>query len=102
MGLLSSRSFRQIATGALQGVEEKREKMRDRIDVYREKAVKRKDEIQNKYNEYYDEEKSNIDTFKNLSTKVGQSYIPQLNSFVNSGGNLNSLGQMGIDDVRKI
>jgi len=101
MGLLSSRSFRQIATGALQGVEEKREKMRDRIDVYREKAVKRKDEIQNKYNEYYDEEKSNIDTFKNLSTKVGQSYIPQLNSFVNSGGNLNSLGQMGIDDVRK-
>jgi len=101
MGLLSSRSFRQIATGALQGVEEKREKMRDRIDVYREKAIKRKDEIQNKYNEYYDEEKSNIDTFKNLSTKVGQSYIPQLNSFVNSGGNLNSLGQMGIDDVRK-
>ena len=101
MGLLSSRSFRQIATGALQGVEEKREKMRDRIDVYREKAIKRKEEIQNKYNEYYDEEKSNIDTFKNLSTKVGQSYIPQLNSFVNSGGNLNSLGQMGIDDVRK-
>ena len=101
MGLLSSRSFRQIATGALQGVEEKREKMRERIDVYREKAIKRKEEIQNKYNEYYDEEKSNIDTFKNLSTKVGQSYIPQLNSFVNSGGNLNSLGQMGIDDVRK-
>jgi hypothetical protein len=101
MGLLSSRTFRQVATGALQGVEEKREKMRERIDVYREKAIKRKEEIQNKYNEYYDEEKSNIDTFKNLSTKVGQSYIPQLNSFVNSGGNLNSLGQMGIDDVRK-
>ena len=101
MGFMSARSFRQIATDALQGVEEKREKMRDRIDVYREKAVKRKDNLQKEYNAYYKEEKSNIDTFKNLSTKVGQSYIPQLNSFANSGGNLNSLGQMGIDDVRK-
>mgnify|MGYP003644622974 CR=1 FL=1 len=42
MGLLSSRTFRQIATGALQGVEEKRNDMRDRIDTYREKAVNKK------------------------------------------------------------
>ena len=42
MGLLSSRTFRQIATGALTGIEEKRNDMRDRIDTYREKAVTKK------------------------------------------------------------
>ena len=30
MGLLSSRTFRQIATGALEGIEDKRQEMRDR------------------------------------------------------------------------
>jgi len=33
MGLLSARGFRGIAIGALQGVEEKRNKMRERIDL---------------------------------------------------------------------
>ena len=51
MGLLSSRTFRQIATGALTGIEERREEMKDRIDVYREKAVNKKNEIQKKYAE---------------------------------------------------
>ena len=49
MGLLSSRTFRQIATGALQGVEDKRNEMRERIDTYRERAVNKKSEIQNKW-----------------------------------------------------
>ena len=68
MGLLSSRTFRQIATGALTGIEEKRNDMRDRIDTYREKAVNKKNEIQKKYNAYYDEEKENINTFKTVAT----------------------------------
>ena len=42
MGLLSSRTFRQIATGALEGIEDKRQEMRDRIDTYRERAVNKK------------------------------------------------------------
>ena len=91
MGLLSSRTFRQVATGALQGVEEKREKMRDRIDVYREKAIKRKDNLQKEYNAYYKEEKSNIQMFKGIATQVGEDYVPQLNSFVSQGGDINSL-----------
>ena len=48
MGLLSSRTFRQVATGFLGGIEDKREEMRDRIDTYRERAVNKKNEIQKK------------------------------------------------------
>ena len=33
MGLLSSRTFRQVATGFLGGIEEKRKDMRDRIHL---------------------------------------------------------------------
>ena len=84
MGLLSSRTFRQIATGALTGIEEKRNDMRDRIDTYREKAVNKKNEIQKKYNEYFDEEKENINTFNQLSTLVGDDYVGKLNSFASA------------------
>ena len=99
MGLLSSRTFRQVATGALQGVEEKREEMRDRIDVYKEKAVKRKDNLQKEYNAYYKEEKGNMQTFKNIATIVGKNYTDQLNSFVMSGGDLNSLSQLDSNGI---
>ena len=42
MGLLSSRTFRQIALGAAGRYEEKRQTMRDRIDEYRERALHKK------------------------------------------------------------
>ena len=101
MGLLSSRTFRQIATGALQGVEDKRNEMRERIDTYRERAVNKKSEIQKKYNEYYDEEKANIDTFKQVASLVGDDYVGKLNSFVGTDPNrLSMLLQQDADVVR--
>ena len=101
MGLLSSRTFRQVATGALQGVEEKREEMRDRIDVYKEKAVKRKDNLQKEYNAYYKEEKTNIDNFKSIATKLGEDYVPMLNSFVGGDSSkLKALDSMDINAAR--
>ena len=101
MGLLSSRTFRQIALGAAGRYEEKRQTMRDRIDEYRERALTQKEKIQEKYNEFYDEEKQNVNNFKFVATKVGQSYLPQLNSFATTGGDLVSLNNMGIDDIRR-
>jgi len=101
MGLLSSRTFRQIATGALTGIEEKRNDMRDRIDTYREKAVTKKNEIQKKYNEYFDEEKENINTFNQLSTLVGDDYVGKLNSFAQaSPARLSMLLNQNADVVR--
>jgi len=101
MGLLSSRTFRQIATGALTGIEEKRNDMRDRIDTYREKAVTKKNEIQKKYNEYFDEEKENINTFNQLSTLVGDDYVGKLNSFASaSPARLSMLLNQNADVVR--
>ena len=101
MGLLSSRTFRQIALGAAGRYEEKRQTMRDRIDEYRERALTQKEKIQEKYNEFYDEEKQNVNNFKFVATKVGQSYLPQLNSFATAGGDLVSLNNMDIDDIRR-
>jgi len=101
MGLLSSRTFRQIATGALTGIEEKRNDMRDRIDTYREKAVNKKNEIQKKYNAYYDEEKANIDTFKTVATAAGDDYLPALNSFVGTDpSRLSIFDRMNANEIR--
>ena len=101
MGLLSSRTFRQVATGFLSGVEDKREEMRDRIDTYREKAVNKKNEVQKKYNEYYDEEKANINTFKTIATAAGDDYLPALNSFVGTDpSRLSIFDRMSPDDIR--
>jgi len=100
MGLLSSRTFRQIAIGAAGRYQEKRQTMRDRIDEYRERALTQKEKIQEKYNEFYDEEKDKVNNFKFVATKVGQSYLPQLNSFAASGGDLVALQSMNIDEVR--
>ena len=101
MGLLSSRTFRQIATGALTGIEERREEMRDRIDTYRERAVNKKNEIQKKYNEYYNEEKENISLFKTIATAAGEDYLPALNSFVGTDpSRLSVFTNMGPDDIR--
>jgi len=101
MGLLSSRTFRQVATGFLGGIEEKRKDMRDRIDVYRERAVNKKAEIQKKYNEFYDEEKENINTFNQLSTLVGDDYVGKLNSFAQaSPARLSMLLNQNADVVR--
>ena len=101
MGLLSSRTFRQIATGALSGIEEKRQDMRDRIDTYREKAVNKKNEIQKKYNEYFDEEKANINAFKTIATAAGEDYLPALNSFVGTDpSRLSVFDRMSPEDIR--
>ena len=100
MGLLSSRTFRQVALGAAGRYQEKRQTMRDRIDEYRERALTQKEKIQTKYNESYDEEKDKVNAFKFVATKVGQSYLPQLNSFAASGGDLVALQSMNIDEVR--
>ncbi len=101
MGLLSSRTFRQIATGALTGIEEKRQDMRDRIDTYRERAVNKKNDIQKKYNEYFDEEKANINAFKTIATAAGEDYLPALNSFVGTDpSRLSVFTNMGPDDIR--
>jgi len=89
MGLLSSRTFRQIALGAAGRYEEKRQTMRDRIDEYRERAIDTKNDIQTKYNEFFDEEKENINMFNQLSTLVGADYVGKLNSFAQ--GNPNKL-----------
>jgi len=101
MGLLSSRTFRQVATGFLGGIEDKREEMRDRIDTYRERAVNKKNEIQKKYNEYFDEEKANINAFKTIATAAGEDYLPALNSFVGTDPTrLSIFDRMSPDDIR--
>jgi len=101
MGLLSSRTFRQVATGFLGGIEDKREEMRDRIDTYRERAVNKKNEIQKKYNEYFDEEKANINAFKTIATAAGEDYLPALNSFVGTDPTrLAIFDRMSPDDIR--
>jgi len=100
MGLLSSRTFRQVALGAAGRYQEKRQTMRDRIDEYRERALAEKEKIQTKYNESYAEEKDKVNAFKFVATKVGQSYLPQLNSFAASGGDLVALQSMNINEVR--
>ena len=75
--------------------------MRDRIDTYRERAVNKKNEIQKKYNEYFDEEKANIDTFKQVASLVGDDYVGKLNSFVGTDPNrLSLLLQQDADVVR--
>jgi len=101
MGFMSARSFRQAAVSALQGVEEKREEMRDRIDVYKEKALNKKETIQLKYNAHYKEEKKNIDDFKSIATKLGEDYVPMLNSFVgNDASKLQALSGMDVNAAR--
>ena len=67
MGLLSSRTFRQVALGAAGRYQEKRQTMRDRIDEYRERALAEKEKIQTKYNESYAEEKDKVNALFLLS-----------------------------------
>ena len=102
MGLLSSRTFRQIALGAAGRYEEKRQTMRDRIDEYRERAINKKNEVQKEYNKYFDEEKENINMFNQLSTLVGADYVGKLNSFAQGNpNNLKLFVNQTADSVRK-
>jgi len=102
MGLLSSRTFRQIAIGAAGRYQEKRQTMRDRIDEYRERAVKKKNEVQKEYNKYFDEEKENINMFNQLSTLVGADYVGKLNSFAQGNpNNLKLFVNQTADSVRR-
>ena len=99
MGLLSARGLRQIAIGAGESYLDKRQEMRDKIEEFRTRASNKKETLQKEYNAYYKEEKSNMQTFKNIATIVGENYTDQLNSFVMSGGDLNSLSQLDSNGI---
>ena len=99
MGLLSARGLRQIAIGAGNEYLDKRQEMKDKIEEFRTRASNKKETLQKEYNAYYKEEKSNMQTFKNIATIVGENYTDQLNSFVMSGGDLNSLSQLDSNDI---
>ena len=99
MGLLSARGLRQIAIGAGESYLDKRQEMRDKIEEFRTRAADKKETLQKEYNAYYKEEKGNMQTFKNIATIVGKNYTDQLNSFVMSGGDLNSLSQLDSNGI---
>ena len=99
MGLLSARGLRQIAIGAGESYLDKRQEMRDKIEEFRTRAADKKETLQKEYNAYYKEEKGNMQTFKNIATIVGENYTDQLNSFVMSGGDLNSLSQLDSNGI---
>ena len=99
MGLLSARGLRQIAIGAGNEYLDKRQEMRDKIEEFRTRAADKKETLQKEYNAYYKEEKGNMQTFKNIATIVGENYTDQLNSFVMSGGDLNSLSQLDSNGI---
>ena len=70
------------------------------MSIEKEQLIK-KQKYKKKYNEFYDEEKENIDTFNQLSTLVGDDYVGKLNSFARGNpDNLKLFVNQTADSVR--
>ena len=100
MGLLSSNFLRDVAIGAGEAYLDKRKTARDNIVEFQTRALKMKEELEKKYQESYDERKKVAEDFKYVATQVGESYLPQLNSFMNQGGELQQFNNMDATAVK--
>lgn len=102
MGLLSSNFLRDVAIGAGEAYLDKRKTARDNIVEFQTRALKMKEELEKKYQESYDERKKVAEDFKYVATQVGESYLPQLNSFMNQGGELQQFNNMDTTAVKNV
>jgi len=102
MGLLSSNFLRDVAIGAGEAYLDKRKTARDNIVEFQTRAIKMKEELEKKYQESYDERKKVAEDFKYVATQVGESYLPQLNSFMNQGGELQQFNNMDATAVKNV
>ena len=100
MGLLSSNFLRDVAIGAGEAYLDKRKTARNNIVEFQTRALKMKEELEKKYQEGYDERKKVAEDFKYVATQVGESYLPQLNSFMNQGGELQQFNDMDATAVK--
>tara|TARA_R100000697_G_scaffold61206_1_gene74087 strand:- start:249 stop:1508 length:1260 start_codon:yes stop_codon:yes gene_type:complete len=100
MGLLSSNFLRDVAIGAGEAYLDKRKTARNNIVEFQTRALKMKEELEKKYQEGYDERKKVAEDFKYVATQVGESYLPQLNSFMNQGGELQQFNNMDATAVK--
>ena len=99
MGLLS---FRDIAIGAGEAYLDKRQEARKNIIDFSTRAFNKAEELKEKYQEGYEAKKKKADDFKFVATRVGESYLPQLNSFMNQGGQLEQFNDLDISQVKNI
>ena len=97
MGLLS---FRDIAIGAGEAYLDKRQEARKNIIDFSTRAFNKAEELKSKYQEGYKMKKKQSDDFKFVATRVGESYLPQLNSFMNQGGQLEQFNDLEISQVK--
>ncbi len=97
MGLLS---FKDIAIGAGEAYLDKRQEARKNIIDFSTRAFNKAEELKSKYQEGYKMKKKQSDDFKFVATRVGESYLPQLNSFMNQGGQLEQFNDLEISQVK--
>ena len=100
MGLLSGKFFRDAFIGAGEAYLDERQRARDNIVTYQERALNKYNDLQGKYNEGYKSRQEKAAAFKMLATNLGSSYLPVLNTFAQQGGDLQSLASL--EDVNQI
>ena len=100
MGLLSSNFLRDVAIGAGEAYLDKRKAARDNVVEFQTRALKMKEQLEKKYQESFKERKKVAEDFKYVATQVGESYLPQLNSFMNQGGELQQFNNMDATQVK--
>lgn len=91
MGLLSGNFLRDVAIGAGEAYLDKRRVARENIVTFQERAMNKKQELEDKFQEGYKLRQAKVQAFKKLGTEVGEDYLPQLNSFIMGGGDIVSL-----------
>ena len=91
MGLLSGKFLRDVAIGAGEAYLDKRRVARENIVTFQERAMNKKQELEDKFQEGYKLRQAKVQAFKQLGTEVGEDYLPQLNSFIMGGGDIVSL-----------
>jgi hypothetical protein len=100
MGLLSSNFLRDVAIGAGEAYLDKRKAARDNVVEFQTRALNMKEQLEKKYQESFKERKKVAEDFKYVATQVGESYLPQLNSFMNQGGELQQFNNMDATQVK--
>jgi len=81
MGLLSGKFLRDVAIGAGEAYLDQRQRARDNIIEYQERALNKYNNLQSKYDEGYKSRQQKAKSFKLLATNLGSSYLPVLNTF---------------------
>lgn len=102
MGLLSGKFLRDVAIGAGEAYLDQRQRARDNIIEYQERALNKYNNLQGEYDKGFKKRQNNAKAFKKLATNLGSSYLPLLNSFAQQGNDLESLASLeDVDQIRK-